>query len=64
MRFSQTYWLNYKNLKPERVSWHEGLNVIIGPNASGKTNTLEALSMLCGWGQPRHKTQRLNKLGC
>ena len=53
MRFSQTSWLNYKNLKPERVSWHEGLNVIVGPNASGKTNILEALSMLCGWGQAR-----------
>lgn len=51
MWFSQTYWLNYKNLKPVRISWHKGLNVVVGPNASGKTNTLEALSLLCGWGQ-------------
>lgn len=55
MRFSQTYWLNYKNLKSERISWYEGLNLIVGPNASGKTNTLEALSMLCGWWQVRRK---------
>ncbi|HUM44532.1 MAG TPA: AAA family ATPase, partial [Fervidobacterium sp.] len=27
--------------------------MIVGPNASGKTNILEALSMLCGWGQAR-----------
>jgi len=55
MKFSQTYWLNYKNLKPERVCWYEGLNLIVGPNASGKTNTLEALSMLCGWWGSRRK---------
>ena len=34
---------NFKNLERETVSFTEGINVIFGKNASGKTNLLEAV---------------------
>jgi DNA replication and repair protein RecF len=37
-------------LESRRQKWQPGLNVILGPNGSGKTNLLESLNILCGWG--------------
>ncbi|MCC9000590.1 MAG: DNA replication/repair protein RecF [Candidatus Contendobacter sp.] len=36
----------FRNLRPLRLSCASGLNLIIGPNASGKTSLLEALYVL------------------
>ncbi len=41
---------NFRNLKPQRLEWSMGLNLLIGENGSGKTNTLETLHLLTGWG--------------
>lgn len=41
---------NFRNLKPQRLEWSMGLNLLIGENGSGKTNTLESLHILTGWG--------------
>lgn len=41
---------NFRNLKPQRLHWSMGLNLLIGENGSGKTNTLETLHLLTGWG--------------
>ena len=41
---------NFRNFQFEKFFWHEKLNLLIGKNASGKTNILEALSILSGWG--------------
>jgi len=50
MEISETYWRNFRNLKPRRLSWCSGLNLLTGKNGSGKTNMLEALNIACGWG--------------
>lgn len=36
----------FRNFKAERIDFSEGTTVIVGPNASGKTNILEALYLL------------------
>ena len=60
MEFLETAWKGFRNLKPRRQKWRSGLNVLLGPNGSGKTNLLEALSVLCGWGAfPGNKTSSL-----
>ncbi|MEA4877083.1 MAG: DNA replication and repair protein RecF [Aminobacterium sp.] len=45
-----TSWHNFRNLTPRRLEWAAGLNLLIGNNGSGKTNALEALHFLSGWG--------------
>ncbi len=39
---------NYRNLKDDIISPCEGVNIIYGDNAQGKTNLLEALWLFCG----------------
>ncbi|MFP4482420.1 MAG: DNA replication/repair protein RecF [Thermovirgaceae bacterium] len=43
-------WRNFRNLKPQRLEWAKGLHLLVGENAAGKTNSLEALHILTGWG--------------
>jgi DNA replication and repair protein RecF len=37
-------------LTPRRLEWAAGLNLLVGNNGSGKTNALEAIHILSGWG--------------
>lgn len=37
---------NYRNYKTARVEFHPGKNIVIGDNAQGKTNLLEAVDVL------------------
>ena len=39
---------NFRNLEKNKISPCDGINVIYGNNAQGKTNILEALWMFCG----------------
>lgn len=39
---------NYRNLKDDIITPYEGVNIIYGDNAQGKTNLLEALWLFCG----------------
>ncbi len=50
MAVAETRTLNFRNLRSARIQWDPGLNLLIGPNGSGKTNCLESLHLLCGWG--------------
>lgn len=50
MRFEFSALKNFRNLKCGRYEWGPGLNLILGPNGVGKTNLLESLSILAGWG--------------
>lgn len=50
MFFKETGNRNFKNLETGRILWDPGLNLISGPNGSGKTNLIETLSILSGWG--------------
>ena len=54
MKFDQIVLRNFRNFaRPGpsfRIDWEPGINLIIGPNGSGKTNILESMSILSGWG--------------
>ena len=52
MRFNYSIVRNFRNFNgPElKVKWDPGINLILGPNGSGKTNLLESLSIMTGWG--------------
>jgi DNA replication and repair protein RecF len=60
MYFSGTYFHNFRNLHPERREWSSGFNLITGPNGSGKTNFLEGLNILSGWGPLDRKVKMAN----
>ena len=38
---------NFRSYKDASFEFDDGVNIIVGPNASGKTNLLEALLVLC-----------------
>ena len=38
---------NLRNIEQQQIEFSPGLNLIIGPNASGKTSLLEAISLVC-----------------
>lgn len=47
---------------PRRLEWATGLNLLVGDNGSGKTNALEAIHILTGWGpfRPLRKSVLVN----
>lgn len=51
MRIAQTRFRNFRNLENSLVEWGNGINLLTGVNGSGKTNALEALHILTGWGR-------------
>lgn len=61
MHGCRTAWNNFRNLQPQRVEWTLGLNLLVGPNGSGKTNVLEVLHLLSGWG-PFQGTKKMGDL--
>lgn len=38
---------NFRSYHDEQLEFGDGVNIIVGPNASGKTNLLEAILVLC-----------------
>jgi DNA replication and repair protein RecF len=50
LHFTETAWKSFRNLKPRRQQWRPRLNIVLGPNGSGKTNLLESFNVLSGWG--------------
>lgn len=48
MRVSQLAFKNYRNLADGEIRPCEGVNIICGDNAQGKTNLIEALWLFCG----------------
>ncbi len=47
MRNTHTELLNFRNHTETRVDWAPHLNVITGPNGSGKTSLIDAIHYLC-----------------
>ena len=51
MKITSLYIKNFRNLQPGlKLDFESGINLILGQNGSGKTNLLESLSILSGWG--------------
>jgi DNA replication and repair protein RecF len=53
MKIKISQWEGFRNLKPRRLEWEEGLHLLLGPNGSGKTNILEVFHIMTGWGSLR-----------
>lgn len=58
--FSQ---LNYRNLKIPAIEFVEGINAIVGENAAGKSNVLEAVYLTCTGTPPKAKIAELLQFG-
>lgn len=54
-------WRNYER---QSVDLSSGLNLVVGKNAQGKTNLLEAVHCLSGFGSPRAADSALVRHGC
>lgn len=63
MRVDEIELEDFRNYERERVRLAPGLNVIIGRNAQGKTNLLEAIHCLSGLGSPRADNSALVRQG-
>ncbi|MGH2752316.1 MAG: DNA replication/repair protein RecF [Actinomycetota bacterium] len=53
MRVDQLEVEDFRNYKRARVELADGVNLVVGRNAQGKTNLLEAVHCLSGLGSPR-----------
>ncbi len=50
MHIAQMRFVNFRNISQISVEWDSGLNLLSGENGAGKTNVLESLHILTGWG--------------
>ena len=50
MECTEFTFRNFRNLISGRLFWEQGLNLLTGRNGSGKTNCIEGLHLLLGWG--------------
>ena len=46
MQLSEIYLRSFRNYEEQTVAFEPGVNLIVGDNAQGKTNLLEAISYL------------------
>ena len=58
MRIKNLNLKNFRNYVEESVEFEEGLNVLFGKNAQGKTNCAEAVFYLCTGISPRSKRDK------
>jgi len=50
MGFCRVRFNNFRNIEPREMKWCPGLNLLTGNNGSGKTNILEGINIISGWG--------------
>lgn len=60
MYISEIKISGFRNFKETKVLFHEGVNVIIGPNNAGKSNLLRAMALTLGYADSR--SLRVNDL--
>ena len=63
MQVSELALEDFRNYEQGRVTFANGLNLIVGRNAQGKTNLLEAVHCLSGLGSPRAPDSALIRSG-
>lgn len=56
MKITSLELKNYRNYNSQKISFHSGINVLIGKNAQGKTNLLESI-FLCSIGKSPRTTK-------
>lgn len=54
---------NFRSYQDDSFEFADGVNIVVGPNASGKTNLLEALLVLCLGSSYRVRDQDLVRYG-
>ncbi len=59
MQISTLKLKNFRNYENEEITFSNGLNILTGFNAQGKTNALEAIFFLCTGYSPRASKDRL-----
>lgn len=65
MRIKNLKLKNFRNYKNESLDFSDGLNVLFGRNAQGKTNCAEAVFYLCTGASPRsRRDKQLIMHGC
>lgn len=61
MGFQRVKYINFRNIEPHEIKLSGGLNLLTGLNGSGKTNILEGLNILSGWG-PLESSTKIKEL--
>ncbi|MDD4211159.1 MAG: DNA replication/repair protein RecF [Clostridia bacterium] len=57
MRIKKIKLINFRNYKNQTIDLNDGLNVLVGENAQGKTNLIEAIYFSCIGKSPRTKKE-------
>lgn len=58
MRIKTLFLKNFRNYEDEKVTFYDGLNVLYGKNAQGKTNCAEGVFYLCTGTSPRARRDK------
>lgn len=61
MGFRKVAFNNFRNIQPREIQLSPGLNLLVGMNGSGKTNILEGINIISGWG-PLEKSTKQREL--
>ena len=59
MYIKQLFLKNFRNYEEQTISFTDGINILTGANAQGKTNAAEAIFLLCTGYSPRANRDRL-----
>ena len=65
MKITQIELKNFRNYEDEVINFNDGVNILVGSNAQGKTNAGEAIFFLCTGYSPRaNKDKLVIRHGC
>jgi len=59
MHIKSLFLKNFRNYEQEEISFSDGINILTGSNAQGKTNAAEAIFFLCTGYSPRANKDKL-----
>lgn len=59
MGFSRVRFNNFRNIEPREMKWSPGLNLLTGENGAGKTNVMEGINIISGWGPLERGTKSI-----
>lgn len=60
MGFSRVRFNNFRNIESREIKWSPGLNLLRGGNGAGKTNVLEGINIISGWGPLERGTKSIS----